>query len=156
MPQIKSAVEAVPALVRQLYSLVAEIERLFPGRRFTPDGHLFGSIGEVVAAHRYGLLLHAASFASHDATVPDGRLVQIKATQAKSVALRSEPEHLIVLYLDSSGESSEIFNGPGSLVWAACGAMQSNGQRTIRVSKLSKLMEQVSVSERLAEIAANE
>jgi len=40
-------------LVKQLYKIVKEFERLFPERRFTPDGHLVGSIGEVIAKHRY-------------------------------------------------------------------------------------------------------
>ena len=47
----------VPEIVRELYSSVAELEELFPGRKFTLDGHLVGSIGEVIAAHRYGLEL---------------------------------------------------------------------------------------------------
>jgi hypothetical protein len=39
-------------LIRQLYSVVAALEEEeFEGRKFTPDGHLVGSIGEVVAAY---------------------------------------------------------------------------------------------------------
>jgi hypothetical protein len=147
-PEIQ-AVAKVPELVRKLYELVAEFERLFPGRSFTPDGHLVGSIGEVVAAHNYGLTLHAASSESHDATAPNGWLVQVKATQGKSVALRSEPQHLLVLLLHSSGEVEEIYNGPGAPVWAACGARQKNGQRPISLTKLRGLMQGVSQSERL-------
>ena len=33
---------------------VAELEAEFPGRHFTLDGHLVGSIGEVMAAYYYG------------------------------------------------------------------------------------------------------
>ncbi|MGL5504982.1 MAG: DUF6998 domain-containing protein, partial [Aeromonas veronii] len=33
-------------LVQQLYSTVEELEEMFPGRLFTPDGHMVGSIGE--------------------------------------------------------------------------------------------------------------
>ncbi len=53
----------VPGLIGQLYELVAQLEALFPSRRFTPDGHLVGSIGEVIAAHRYGLQLLYPSLA---------------------------------------------------------------------------------------------
>ncbi len=35
----------VPALLGNLYSIVARLEALFPGRKFTPDRHLVGSIG---------------------------------------------------------------------------------------------------------------
>lgn len=145
----EQAVDRVPALVQQLYSLVAEFEQLFPGRKFTPDGHLVGSIGEVIAAHRYDLILNPSSTAAHDARSRDGRQVEIKATQGSSVALRSEPEHLIVLHLDKEGQATEVYNGPGSLAWAECGAMQKNGQRAISLSRLRKIMGQVAEGERL-------
>jgi len=45
----KSILE-IPSLFQELYSIVDRLEELFPGRRFTPDGHLVGSIGEVLAA----------------------------------------------------------------------------------------------------------
>ncbi|MDX5362980.1 MAG: hypothetical protein LPJ91_02330 [Pseudazoarcus pumilus] len=143
-------ITAVPALVKELYGIVAEFERLFPGRRFTPDGHLVGSIGEVVAAHRYGLSLFPGSTEVHDACAPNGVSVQVKATQGKSVALRAEPEHLLVLFLASDGEVTEVFNGPGSVAWSACGPMQKNGQRPIGLSRLQKLMAAVPESARLA------
>lgn len=144
-----AAVSSIPALVKQLYAIVGEFERLFPGRRFTPDGHLVGSIGEVVAAHRYGLTLLPASTVAHDAKAKHGTLVQVKATQGKSIALRAEPQHLLVLHLALTGEVTEIFNGPGSVAWAVCGPMQSNGQRSIGLSKLRALMGKVLPSAQL-------
>ena len=144
-------IEQVPELVRKLYALVKEFEALYPGRKFTPDGHLVGSIGEVVAAHRYRLSLHRTSQETHDAIAQDGRHVQIKATQAKAVALRAEPEHLIVLHLGRDGKAAEVFNGPGAIVWSSCGPMQKNGQRSISLSSLRKLMLQVPVSQRISE-----
>ena len=141
--------EHVPRLVRKLYAVVAEFTALFPGRAFTPDGHLVGTIGEVLAAYRYNLSLHAASNEGHDATAPDGRQVEIKCTQGKSVALRGEPEHLIVLQLARDGSAAEVFNGPGNLVWRQCGAMQKNGQRPISVLKLRALMNEVPPSHRV-------
>jgi hypothetical protein len=141
--------DRVPELVQRLYALVAEFEALFPGRKFTPDGHLVGSIGEVIAAHRYDLFLYAASSAAHDGSAKDGRQVEVKATQGDTVALRAEPHHLIVLHLNKQGEATEVFNGPGSLAWQSCGVMQKNGQRPISLSKLRKLMAQVTQSQRL-------
>lgn len=138
------AVEAVPEIIEELYELVAKLETLFPGRSFTPDGHLVGSIGEVVAAHRYNLQLLPASAECHDAVSTSGAYVQIKATQGKSVGIRAEPEYLIVLKIHKNGSSSEVFNGPGNIAWAAAGKMQKNGQRAISVSKLHKLMLEVS------------
>jgi len=40
----------LPPPVAAIYRAVTELEALYPGRKFTPDGHLVGSIGEVVAA----------------------------------------------------------------------------------------------------------
>ena len=141
--------DRIPELVRRLYSLVAEFESLFPGRKFTPDGHLVGSIGEVLAAQRYDLSLYPASSEAHDGSARDGREVEIKATQGNTVALRAEPQHLIVLHLDKEGQATEVFNGPGALVWSSCGAMQKNGQRPVSLSRLRKLMAQVSTEQRL-------
>ena len=144
-----SSINEIPRLVRSLYEIVGELEMLFPGRKFTLDGHLVGSIGEVLAAHRYGLELLPASAKGHDATTADGRLVQIKATQAKSVGIRSEPDHLIVLKLTGNGSADEVYNGPGAAPWQHAGKMQKNGQRVISVSRLQNLMTGVSPAERL-------
>jgi hypothetical protein len=40
----------LPEQVAVIYRAVQELEERYPGRKFTPDGHLVGSIGEVVAA----------------------------------------------------------------------------------------------------------
>ncbi|MDE2145777.1 MAG: hypothetical protein KGJ24_03725 [Burkholderiales bacterium] len=149
MSAVPDPVEQVPALVVRLYEIVEKLECLFPGRRFTPDGHLIGSIGEVLAAHLYGLTLRAHSTQGHDATTSSGVQVEIKATQGNGVALRAEPQHLIVLQLKTSGLASEVYNGPGALAWNACGAVQRNGQRPISLSKLRKLMAEVSTASRL-------
>jgi hypothetical protein len=143
------AVDQVPELVRELYSVVKKFESLFPERKFTPDGHLVGSIGEVIATHRYSLELLPASSEGHDAKASDGRFVEIKATQGKSVALRSQPEHLLVLYINSLGNSSQVFNGPGSLAWEHCGNIQKTGQRSISLTKLRKLMSEVPEKQQL-------
>ena len=135
--------------MRKIYRIVGELEQLFPGRRFTPDGHLVGSIGEVLAQHMYDLKLFTASHETHDAESRSGVLVQIKATQVKSVALSSEPSHLLVLKLEKTGHVHEVYNGPGALAWNAAGKMQKTGQRPISLAKLSRLMKQVAEGQRL-------
>ncbi len=142
-------IDEVPELVRRLYAVVDEFEGLFPGRRFTPDGHLVGSLGAIWAAHLYGLELYQASTAVHDGVSPCGRRVQVKATQSKSVALNCEPDHLIVLALDHDGEPEEIYNGPGAPAWAVCGKLQKNGQRRVSLSTLRRLMQSVPVHGRI-------
>ncbi|NNK77330.1 MAG: hypothetical protein HKP40_01325 [Litoreibacter sp.] len=129
----------VGTLIDQLYESTDALEGMFPGRKFTLDGHLVGSVGEVVASFMFGLELSRASTMGHDAKAPDGRQVEIKLTQGKSVAIRHEPEHLLVLSRPKGAKISVIYNGPGAPVWSATGKMQKNGQRSISLTKLSDL-----------------
>lgn len=144
----------IPPLVRQLYAIVKKLEEQFPGRHFTPDGHLVGSIGEVLAAYCFGLKLAPASNAGFDATAPNGWKVEIKATQGGQVALRGEtpPQHLLVLTLGRDGDFEVVYNGPGQPVWEKIGKAQSNGQRPITVARLRKLMAGIDPSMRLAQV----
>lgn len=140
----------VGSLLGALYRIVNRLEALFPGRKFTPDGHLVGSIGEALAAHMFGLRLLPASAPGHDAITADERTnVQIKLTQGQSVSIRSEPQHLIVLRLSSNLGVDVVYNGLGASVWPETGKLQSNGTRTISVSKLKEIDSAVPDSNRL-------
>ncbi|MDF1857269.1 hypothetical protein [Pseudooceanicola sp.] len=139
----------VAILLDDLYTAADRLERLFPGRKFTLDGHLVGSIGEVTAAYMFDLDLNPASTLGHDARSRDGRNVEIKLTQGRGVAIRHEPEHLIVLHRPMGGPMKVIFNGPGAIPWAASGNMQKNGQRPISLFRLSFLSNEVADHDRL-------
>ncbi len=132
-----------------LYAASEGLEAIFTGRKFTLDGHLVGSIGEVVAAYMFGLNLMPASTLGHDAMAPDGRQVEIKLTQGKSVALRHVPQHLIVLHRPKGGPVRVVYNGPGGVVWDACGKPQKNGQQPISLSRLRTLDAAVTIADRL-------
>jgi hypothetical protein len=134
---------------------VDELERMFPGRHFTPDGHLVGSLGEAMASFHYGITLDSASTECHDGTCGELR-VQVKATQGNRVALSSEPEHLLVLRLSRDGSFSEEFNGPGKLAWSLVGhkPRPKNGQYQVSLAALRRLMSQVNEGSRLPRIAA--
>lgn len=140
---------SVAEKVKALYEISHELEDLFPGRHYTPDGHMIGSIGEALAAIYYDLELFPASEETHDAKAPDGRLVQIKATQINRIALSSEPEWLLVLKIHKDGTFSEEYNGPGKLAWEHCGKLQKNGQRPISLAKLRELQAAIPQSDRL-------
>ena len=138
-------------LIKQLYSTVNELESLFPGRHFTPDGHMVGSIGECLVKEAYGLELMPASNKGYDAVSSCGKQVEIKATQANSAAFRSEPEHTIVIKIFPDGTFEEIYNGPGKLVWDQFKGkpLPSNGQYQISLNKLKALNQTVDASLRL-------
>jgi hypothetical protein len=149
--------ENFPRLVNELYEVVRNLEAMFPGRHFTPDGHLLGSIGECLAAYHYGLDLLPASTIGGDAE-KSGLKIEIKATQGNGVGLRYEPEHLLVLKLDQLGGFEEIYNGPGDIVWKefAGKPRPSNGQYRIGLSRLSALMGYIPEGRRLGMVIPNE
>ena len=138
--------------IKELYKITNELESSYPGRKFTIDGHLVGSIGEVIVAEYYGLALLHNSSETHDAVSADGKYVQIKATQINRIAISSEPEYLIVIKLFSDGSWEEVYNGPGKPVWDNAGKMQKNGQRPISLSKLRCLMNSVDRKDTFARI----
>ena len=138
--------------IKELYKITNELEKEYPGRKFTVDGHLVGSIGEVIVAEHYGLTLLPNSTKTHDAYSKDEKFVQIKATQVKSISISSEPDYIIVIKLSSDGSWDEIYNGPGKLVWDNAGKMQKNGQRPISLSKLKSLMSMVNKNDMIARI----
>ncbi|MDG3066589.1 DUF6998 domain-containing protein [Thauera mechernichensis] len=148
--------EQLSKLVEELYSVVHELEKMFPGRHFTPDGHLVGSLGECLAAHHYGLDLLPASTQGVDALKGEKR-VEIKATQGRRVALRCAPEHLLVLKLNKRGGFQEVYNGPGSLVWEQleCKPAPSNGQYQISLERLKSLMKKVPEKDRIPMLMPN-
>ena len=141
--------DSVATKIKALYEISQELETLFPGRHYTPDGHMIGSIGEALAASYYGLELFPASAETHDAKVADGRLVQIKATQISRISLSSEPQWLLVLRIHRNGTFSEEYNVPEKLAWEHCGKMQKNGQWPISLAKLRILQAEVPNSARL-------
>ena len=138
--------------IRELYRITAELEEKYPGRRFTPDGHLVGSIGEVYTAEKYGLTLLEASSEKHDARSADGRLIQIKITQTDRVSIYSEPDYMIVMKMKNDGTIEEVYNGKGAVPWENAGKVQKNGQRSISIRKLISLNLAVSSEDRIRKI----
>lgn len=124
--------------VQKMISIVNELESDFPGRHFTLDGHLVGSIGEVMAAYYYGVELYAASAIAHDGEVA-GRKVQIKITQQDNVVIAHEPEYLIVLYLCKNGNIYEVYNGKGNEPWDTASKRDSHNNRHMRINKLMEM-----------------
>ena len=133
---------AIQRLVPELFRVIAELEAAAPGRHFTPDGHLIGSIGEVIAADRYGLTLTTASKKGIDAHDAQGRAVEIKCTgKNKSVALRGhEPsaERFIALQINRDGSAVDDYDGPAAPVWAEV-AREAHGWDSQTVTVRSKL-----------------
>ena len=145
----KEKMDAIKEKIQKLISIVKELETDFTGRHFTLDGHLVGSIGEVMAAYYYGIELYAASAVAHDGEI-DGKKVQIKISQQDDIVINHEPEYLIVLYLRKNGDVFEVYNGPGEAPWNSASKRDSHNNRHMRVNKLMELDKQVSDEFRIA------
>ena len=142
----ESAIEQVPVLISDLIKTTGRLNTLFAGRPFTPDGHLVGSIGEVVAEYIYDLDLEPCSNPGYDARTKDAlQTVEIKLTGGTRFNLRwdGEPNSetadvLICLKLDSQG-FQEIYNGEFPLALLTEKKPQNNGQMSLALSKLKQL-----------------
>lgn len=142
---------SVKLQVQKLIDIVKELETDFPGRHFTLDGHLVGSIGEVMAAYYYGVELYTASAFAHDGEV-DGKKVQIKISQQDNIVINHEPEYLIVLYLNKGGNIYEVYNGPGKEPWDNASKRDSHNNRHMLVNKLMELDKAVCDDQRIPAI----
>ena len=118
--------------IRKIYEITRELEEMYPGRHFTPDGHMVGGIGEVIAAEEYGLELFEASHPVHDAR-----------TQGDRIAISECPEHLVVLKIDRDGGFEEVYNGPGDIAWELVGKRQKTGQCHVSLAKLRAAMAEI-------------
>lgn len=118
----KEQVEKALQLYCDLLDKVNDFEKELKGldRHFTLDGHLVGSIGEVVASYHYNIELSRASQKTYDGFHIDEKTgkkteVQIKITQQNSIVLHEIPQYLIALYLRKDGTVYELYNGPGNI-----------------------------------------
>ena len=128
----------LPEPVARIYRATADLEAMYPGRKFTPDGHMVGSIGEVIAAEALNLRLYPASQPVHDAYDDSGD-VQIKLTAGNRVSMYACCDRLVVLRIVSPEEAEIVYDGPGQPAWDAAGKMQKNGQRPISLYQLRKI-----------------
>jgi hypothetical protein len=128
----------LPPPVAAIYRAVAELEALYPDRKFRPDDHLVGSIGEVVAAEALGLTLRPSSYPGHDALDANGD-VQIKMTGGDSVSLYATCDRLVVLRVVSTQEAEIVYDGSGKHAWDEAGKIGKNGQRRIGIKRLAAI-----------------
>ncbi len=141
-------------LLKQIYSAVAGLEAMFPGRHFTPDGHMVGSIGEAIAAYHYGIALYPPGRAVFDGR-KDGREIQIKATQRNSVDLKpADGGTLLVLKLEQNGDFDEIYNGEADRVWKSLAHRKPTkaGEKSISLTQLRALQKHVQEQEKITRV----
>ena len=144
----------IKTALRDLFQIVNQLEKDYAqyGRKFTIDGHLIGSIGEVLVAEAYDLELAGNSTPVYDAWKKDEpqKTVQIKTTQIDRVSFSSKcqndavPDYVIGIKISHTGDWEPIYTGPGKTVYDNLGKVQKNEQSQISLLKLRKLMKNVS------------
>ena len=140
---VDNHITQLPGLIGDLFRTVDRLNMLFPDKPFTPDGHLVGSIGEVVAAYLYDLTLEKSSNEGFDARTSDkSRTVDIKLAGGDRVAISSNlgaaPDVLLVFHFDRSNGFEEVYNGP--FPKDLCLQLTPNKRQTVQLA-LSKLRE---------------
>ena len=133
--------------VSELLQIVKELEDRFPGKKFTLDGHLFGSMGEAIATYYYGIKPHSNSTKKHDGVI-NGKEVQIKITQGSSVDINGVPDNLLVLFLHKQDcVVYEVYNGP--CAWLENCKPTKNGWYNRSLLSLSKENQKIPDEKRL-------
>jgi hypothetical protein len=149
--QLSDPIFQIPFLIADLFRITDHLEKVFK-RPFTPDGHLVGSIGEIVAQHVYDLELEPCSTPQADAKTRDGRTVEIKLTRRDSFAFSwsstsslEAPDLLICLKLDDAG-FTEVYNGAFPIAMLREKKDQRNGQVRLSENKLRMAMKSTTQS----------
>lgn len=148
----KEKVREALRIYKDMVSEVEKLEKLFSGRSFTLDGHLIGSIGEAAAVYYYGITLVETNKKAIDGVYQD-KTVQIKTVQQDSVSLDfsniKEPDYLLVLYLNKSGNVYEVYNGPWDIIQKEALKANSHGYTHFRVNRLLEISKSVDPKKRI-------
>ena len=139
--------------IRAIYKAVESLNNRYPGRRFTPDGVLVGTLGEVLAEEKYDFKLLPPKTKAFDATDRKGRPAQIRCNQGDTTPIKKGATKgmLLALKLLSDGTIQEIFNGPTSIAHRLTVGRKADSAGFVALShnKLRKLMESVPRNERI-------
>ena len=86
--------DQVARFLDDLYTASDGLEQMFPGRKFTLDGHLVGSIGEVVAAYIFDLDLKPYSSSRSYSSSLSGSVSCRHAKPGRAPSLRHDARRL--------------------------------------------------------------
>lgn len=145
--------KVIKSSLEHIFRGINDLRNAFDNRRqFTIDGRLVGDIGEVIAELEYDLIIDDVSQPGHDATTPNQRRVQIKATFKDSLTLSTVPDLYLGLKIFEDGSFEEIYNGPGHIISARYAHRKGIGEKLLSfpVRELRNLQPLVPSTERVA------
>ena len=128
----------------QLYQIVDRFEEMFPGRKFSPDGHLLETLGKVIAEYMFDVELvpTGRGNAEFEARAKDGGSVKIILTQGNKVTMKGAYDYLLVLRLKSDKSVEVVFNGPLFKAWPNFESMPKGRSKAFSVTTLRKRQEE--------------
>jgi hypothetical protein len=134
-----------------LFRVIAELERMFPGRSFMHEGQVADALAACIAEVNYDLSTLP------EATPGRSAPLTVKAAQDYRVHLQDCPAHLLVFRLYRDGSFEEVYNGPGEKAWALAEAPMRRTKRswTVTLPALRRAMRTVSEEARLARIGSS-
>ena len=106
-------------IICELWDITKSLEIKYKkyNRKFTIDGHLLGSIGEIYASEKFNLILLPNSEKTHDAKDNEGDYFQIKTTQLDKIRIKNEPDNLIVIKVNEDGKPIIEYKGNMKNIW---------------------------------------
>jgi hypothetical protein len=132
--------EAIQHVLASIFASQRTLKVLAPEFKWAGLGNLLGDFGELVAIEAYGLIQAPPGSDGHDALLPDGRTVQIKANFAASqIGFRGKADLLLVLSVNHDGTWSELYFGSFAPVLAASRRSERDNKNAITLSKLKQL-----------------
>ncbi len=131
---------------------IALLGDAFGHRKFTIDGRLVGDVGEIIAELEYAITLDVVGKSHHDATTPEGRRVQIKATFQDQLTFGRTPDLYLGFRLFPNGEHEEVFNGPGHIIHDRYCHRKGIGVKLLRFpnAELKRLSSEVNDADRVS------
>lgn len=139
--------------IRAIYKSVESLNERYPERKFTPDGILVGTLGEVLAEEKYDLDLLPPKTKDFDATDCRCRKVQIHCNQRNTTPINKSATKgmFLALKLLPGDTIEQVFNGPASIAHQLTVGRKADASGFVGLShdKLRKLMESVPESKRV-------
>jgi hypothetical protein len=133
-------VQAIQHVLASIFASQRTLKVLAPEFKWAGLGNLLGDFGELMAIESYGLTKAPPGSDGHDATLPDGRTVQIKANFAASqIGFRGVADLLLVLSVNHDGSWSELYFGPFAPVLAASRRSERDNKNAISLSRLKQI-----------------
>ncbi len=128
----------LPNGVADIYKAVEKLTRTY-NRPFTLDGHLVGSLGEVVAKKAFGegFELAPPSTKGYDADCKKRGKVQIKMIGGNIVALNGPCDHLVVFQIIPPTQAKLVYDGPSNGLFESRPG-KPNKQRKVSLKQLER------------------